>query len=138
VERDGGRELDERGAARDPDEAERRPELADADVQVLRHAAEHGRHDRRLVRLRRDGGLCRLELGRRALDVAAVVMSGDVIGRPDAGDDDQDAGDDEQAAHPADSACGGRPPGALRSRRGGSAAGVVRRARTRPPVAADD
>src|SRR4029079_9197900 len=61
VEADRGRNLDERGAACDPVTLERRPNLADPDVEMLRLAAEHRRDER--ARLRggnRPGGL---ELG---------------------------------------------------------------------------
>ena len=135
VEADRGRELDERRATGDPVAPERRPHAADADVEVLRLAAEHRRDERAWAR-RRDS-LGEGEFGRRPFDAAAEAVLRRVVGRGDAGEEDQDADNDEEAAHPPDDACGGRLPDALRSRRGGVAGRLVRRAWTRPAVAED-
>ena len=114
VKGDRGRELDERRPARDPVAPERRPYVAGADVKMLRLAAEHRRDERARGRCRGDPG--RIELRRRPSDASPEAVPGRVVGRRDAGKQDQDAGDDEKAAHPPDDACGSGWPGTLRSR----------------------
>jgi len=104
VEGNGRRELDERGSSRGPVEPIRRPDVAGADVQVLRAATEHRRHDRGGPRGRshRRRGIV---LRRGAHDVAAVAVLADVVGGSGAAEQDKDAGEHEEAAHPPDHAC---------------------------------